>query len=331
MRLVSHHPENAFRLLFYTDAHIADRRPQSRKGDYRRDILRKLHEVTQIAQKNNVDLVINGGDLFHRKKPQVNSHFMVNVLGTLFRQMQIRHLSLVGNHDVEDGLVESVGKQPLGVLRSWGVTEIPDEGKVQIVGPVDVACFHANYATEGVLDAFQVDDFVRSPEVPTIQVVHSLLVPVKFGAFPGQPCLWWEDFKTGADIVLIGHPHVPQPVTAVDGVVFVSPGALGRADKSLHHHPQVALLWIGVDEVCVEYIQLESAKPYEEVFQVETTRLDEATDAFNVQQFVQGYLVGAELENRLTYEGLVQAVKAMPLDEPVKDKALVYLEGANNG
>jgi predicted phosphodiesterase len=338
VKLVSKPPAGSTLLVFYTDPHLADTNPESRVGDYRMDILGKLVAVWQMAQRVNTEVLICGGDLFHRKAPRDTSHYTVYLMAQLWRALKMgsmNHVSLVGNHDVRHGRVEDIEHQPLGMLKALAVLDImdsrtpkvsmgPKEGKTKLA----MMFKNADYESEGDLEAFQ---FERPDADVVVQVVHTMLMPAKSGGFPGAAWLRWEDFETPADIVLIGHPHTPFAPAVENGRVFVAPGSLGRCDKTLTHIPQVAFVWVAKDECCVQYIPIPTAKPYAEVFKQAGVELEQALGDLQVKSFVEQYLAGAELSARLTPEGLTQAICDMDMPEPVKQKALFYLGRANDG
>jgi predicted phosphodiesterase len=227
--------------------------------------------------------------------------------------------------------VEDVEHQPIGALDALGVFDIADSERIAYAFDaqhgVMLVCNHADYEAEGNLEAFQ---FERpNTEYPVVQVVHTMLMPHKSGGFPGVPWLRWEDFETPADVVLIGHPHTPYPPQEINGRVFVAPGSMGRENKTLTHTPQIACVWLTKDECCVQYVPIAAAKPYDEVFQKAGVELEKALDDLQVKSFVEQYLAGAELTERLTFEGLTQAIREMDMQEAVKERALQYLGAAH--
>ena len=104
------------RLLFVGDVHMADRSPSKRDANYRDDIFRKLEEIVEIAAKSKVDLVVFAGDLFHHKPPRDTTHRTVQQLIALMESFVVPVYVCVGNHDITEGRLESLEKQPLGVV-----------------------------------------------------------------------------------------------------------------------------------------------------------------------------------------------------------------------
>lgn len=54
------------KILYMTDTHIRGTSPRSRTDDFQQAIREKIEEVIDIAERERVDLVLHGGDLFDR-------------------------------------------------------------------------------------------------------------------------------------------------------------------------------------------------------------------------------------------------------------------------
>lgn len=61
--------EDTIRILITTDNHVGYNENDPVAGD---DSWRTFHEIMMIAKSNNVDMVLQGGDLFHVNKPSKN-------------------------------------------------------------------------------------------------------------------------------------------------------------------------------------------------------------------------------------------------------------------
>ena len=60
--------------IFRTDTHVADKSPSSWKGDYPEEIWSNLKQIGVMAQEHGVTAVLDGGDYFHVKTANRNSH-----------------------------------------------------------------------------------------------------------------------------------------------------------------------------------------------------------------------------------------------------------------
>lgn len=66
--------EDTIRILITTDNHVGYNENDPVAGD---DSWRTFHEIMMIAKSNNVDMVLQGGDLFHVNKPSKKSMYQV--------------------------------------------------------------------------------------------------------------------------------------------------------------------------------------------------------------------------------------------------------------
>ena len=91
------------KMLIIGDQHLADRPPSSRKDTYRQDILDKLVWIVEYANSMKVDLILNLGDVFHIKRSDRNSHFLVQEVARIFGASKAPVLIVPGNHDLAAG------------------------------------------------------------------------------------------------------------------------------------------------------------------------------------------------------------------------------------
>lgn len=119
------------RLGIVGDIHLSVTPPGRRTDTYLADVQAKL---TEIAQAEDVDAWLLIGDLFHHKRANRVPHSLVawvwDWITTLHTpefgtaSVTPRPVFIVpGNHDLADGSIESIERQPLGVLeRHLGVS-----------------------------------------------------------------------------------------------------------------------------------------------------------------------------------------------------------------
>src|SRR5579883_1980025 len=108
------------RILFVGDVHLADEAPRSRKDDYTSAIFDKLAQIAGIARTYDYTFFL--GDLFHKKRPENNSHSLVGrFMDTLSLFPKHKTYALVGNHDIRDGNMACLPDQPLGVIFRSGL------------------------------------------------------------------------------------------------------------------------------------------------------------------------------------------------------------------
>jgi DNA repair exonuclease SbcCD nuclease subunit len=102
--------------VFRTDTHVSDRSPASWKGDYPSEIWSNLDQIGQLALKHGAAAVLDGGDFFHVKAASKNPHALVAKSAQIHRSYPCPTFCVEGNHDISYNNLETLERQPLGVL-----------------------------------------------------------------------------------------------------------------------------------------------------------------------------------------------------------------------
>src|SRR5690606_16770357 len=102
------------------DIHLSDRPPASCTESYTDDILEMLSFVAKVEKALKVDAVVWAGDIFHHKQPSRTSHATVLKLAKVAQEYNNLWV-VTGNHDIQSDRLDSLEKQPLGVLYEAGV------------------------------------------------------------------------------------------------------------------------------------------------------------------------------------------------------------------
>lgn len=213
------------KLIYFTDSHYTNKRPRARKDDYRASIKSKLIQIDEIAKKENVDMILSGGDITHVHNEDYEIFMdLFEYHSNAFR----KHHVIAGlTHDFKSEFSTGIQKSTLGALWKTGVV---------IVHPQTL-----DFELEGI----------------KIHSSHQTICPTPFF---GHHTLY-KDFKTDAKIVLISHMHMPFGIQEVNGITFVSPGSLARNSGDQYNFnriPQVALICIDNDKIDkIEFIPLE--------------------------------------------------------------------------
>lgn len=275
-----------FNILFVNDVHIADSAPAKRTETYGEDIKAKLLEIRQIAEEQDANIALFAGDIFHHKHAHRVTHKTVNWLCEYFMGFDCPVYIVIGNHDIPDGRLESLEKQPLGVIGNLS--------NVTLMG-WDQYAFNFE-GTNPFRDDRNSDITISSiPGVPGVTIadyakpqrdqgskwhvlaVHQSVVPDK-SKLP--PVLQDKDFMhdsqdvanvTDADVILYGHEHGNHGIYARSGKLFVNLGAICRGsltESDLNREPQVFLLKLG-ETISGAPIKLKNVKPAAEVFRLE--------------------------------------------------------------
>lgn len=321
------------KLLVIGDVHLCDHSPGRRREGYKEHIFAKLEECVQIAKENEVTHVLFLGDIFHLKAANRVSHRLVQETGQLFRQFGVEVLILVGNHDITDGTLDSLEKQPLGVFRFIpNVTLLETE-------PYELDEDITTYPVPGT-SGVTIDDFaIEGTNKRDIMVVHQSIVPelskeneilhdILFDAKAVAE-------QTNINIVLYGHQHRHDGMYQIereDGskAVFSNLGSICRltiGEEDVLKVPRVLILDIADDEnrtVSPKEFKLTSVRPPDEVYLLEdhAEEKDRSKDIEDIIKKLNTTEVSA-----FSIEGVIRDVEQKrDIDEPVKQAALGLLE-----
>lgn len=125
------------RLLLVGDIHLADRPPSIRTDDYKDHILAKLWQTCELANHAEVEGVVWVGDVFHIKAASRTSHSLVQDIIEIGQSYECPWIIVPGNHDLTHDRMESLEKQPLGVIFRAGA--IKGDGEIKI-GDSSIYC-----------------------------------------------------------------------------------------------------------------------------------------------------------------------------------------------
>lgn len=315
--------------VYRTDTHVSDRSPASWRGDYPAEIWSNLEQVGQLAKLHGANAVLDGGDYFHVKAASRNPHALVSRTADIHRAYPCPTYCVEGNHDIAYNNLDSVSKQPLGVLYASGVFQhlreatFEDGGlRVRVVGVP-----YSPFRTLDELRAIQKkpgDDFL-------IAIVHQLAganPPASVEDFFGEPVFRYPDLITpdGPDVWCFGHWHKDQGIIELDGKKFVNQGALSRGAlirENIERTPQATLLEVTPSGIVTVSLPMVVSPP-EEVFDFERKDRQEK-ESLEIEQFVSTLKANVEYDATQSIEANLQA---LDFAREVRDLALDYLERA---
>lgn len=280
------------KLLFVGDIHLSDTTPRSRTDNYMAAIFIKLVQIAKIAK--GYDHVLLTGDIFHRKKPENNSHYMVGTLMDILKTFpKGRTHALVGNHDLRDGNLGRLDEQPLGVIFKTGLLDqlTHDQVWVKDGTVVQVAPLPFSYEAETNPTYYEC---ARLPGVDfLIRFTHASILPesLPFLAYKmphvGVDKIWGQSWN----LLVNGHIHHHSPVVQNGKQSFVNVGAIARGalnSWALEQTPKV----LGVE------IEKSSAK-----YTWHDLKVQKATDIFRVEDAIR------EKEQKKDLDVFVQDIK----------------------
>lgn len=315
--------------VFRTDVHVADKSPDSWKGDYPAEIWSNLEQIGELAAKHEADAVLDGGDFFHVKSPTRNSHGLVATVARLHAKYPCPVFSIEGNHDITYNNLDSLDRQPLGVLYDTGVFRHLRE-EVFARDGIQVRVVGVPYVPDRGLEFFRT--LKKQPgDTYLIAVVHALAgldPPAHVEDFFGEAVFRYRDLvlEGGPDVYCFGHWHRDQGIEQVQGRWFINQGAVSRGAlvrENLERTPKVALITADATGVRVTSVPLRVA-PASEVFDVERKeRRDQEGEV--IERFVRRLEEDIKFDPSASIEDSVAGLDFAP---EVRNLALQYLEKA---
>jgi DNA repair exonuclease SbcCD nuclease subunit len=291
--------------------------------------------VGRIAKDRGARAVLDGGDYFHVKAASRNPHALVRRTAELHRtHYNCPVYCIEGNHDITANNLDSLDRQPLGVLYETGVFGHLRE-EVFEDGPLRVRVVGVPYDPTLTLERLR--SIRKQPgDTHLVVVAHALAAekpPPDVEDFFGEPVFRYADLvqADGPDVFAFGHWHKDQGIVTIGGTHFVNQGALSRGAlvrENLTRVPQVSILDFDLSGLSVTAIPLNVA-PAEEVFDLERKARQEDKRR-DIEQFVLQLVSGARVDPSLDVEANVRALGG-DFARAVQDRALAYLERAGVG
>lgn len=320
-------PRIAF--VFRTDTHVCDRSPSSWKGDYPAEIWGNLDQIGEFARKHEARAVLDGGDYFHVKAASRNPHSLVIRSIAVQKTYPCPTYCVEGNHDIAYNQLDTIDKQPLGVLYEGGTfhhlrDQVFEDGDFRV--RVVAMPYSPNRTVEELLALRKQpgDDFL-------IAIVHGLAAkepPAKVADFFGEPVFRYGDLVTddGPDVWCFGHWHKDQGLVTLGSKQFVNLGAVSRGaliNENTMRTPKVAL--IEVEKLGIKLTELPLiVAPAADVFDFEKKERAEQ-ETRNIDQFI------VQLQNEVRVDlttSIEESVEGLDFAQDVRAAALEYLERA---
>ena len=245
------------RLLLFSDTHFRGVNPVGRTDDIVETQKRKWNNIVDIAINNEVNVVLQAGDLFDNPNPSVSILNMFAGLLVDLHDNNIPFFTIAGQHDMlmrspdldrtAMGLFESFGV--LDILGTWGV---PFGDDIYLHG-------HSYF-----------DDYKKLEPRKNkfnILVTHDMIGNEPL--FPGHELTDAEKFLQTYkefDIILCGDYHYPFKFKSKDGRYIVNTGCLlrlTRLEKDMNRNPFVYVVDTETDKWKKCYV---GAEPTEKVF-----------------------------------------------------------------
>ncbi|MGM0471697.1 MAG: metallophosphoesterase family protein [Bacillota bacterium] len=257
------------KLLVLTDTHIRGTTPQNRLDDFPLALQDKLLEVQEIAQREDVDLILHAGDMFDRPDtaPSVVSEFV-----QILRGFDCPIYVVAGNHDLYGQNPTTLPRTMLGLLGASGIVELLNLNQVEIIESDGITLqlegtpYYYNLDSQEGLTDYLLDK--RSNVDYAIKVIHGMLLAQPFSIEMNHTLL--DDIKeTEADITISGHYHTGFGVEKLAADKYaLNPGSLvriGAYPSELKRQPQVAIIELTADNIDIKLVPLSEAQAGKDV------------------------------------------------------------------
>lgn len=302
------------RFLFYTDVHLSGRNPRHRIDDFPTAILCKLVEIYEIAKSEECEFVLFGGDMF-------NAHriFSFPVLARAMDAVcdsELVTYAIVGQHEIYGYNPKTLESSTLGFF----VSRCPRYQLVWepvVVGTGEVR-LHSCHVWEDLM--------VKEPTTPdgcvNVLMAHCLLSDRKRAFETIQTKDFGESERCNYCLVLSGDLHCGFEAHKHRDTWFVNPGAIARkAMDEISRNPQIAVIDISRNSIPkIKYVELQSAKPGNEVFGQTFLELVREMEDFDASDFVNE-MDKFEME-AIDVHDLIQKVGEQ---QKVRSEVLTYL------
>ena len=325
------------RFLTSSDEHLSDQNPSSyRKDNYRDAILEKLAWQGELAKRFSATSVLRGGDYWHVKA--ANKTTMASLVKSIdiHKQYVCPTYAIVGNHDLSNNDIETIDRQPAGVLFKSEIFSQLDE-RVFTSRSLSVRVIKVSYTTD--LSEGGLQDKVKkcSNHTYTIAVVHALasMSPSeKIQSYFGERILDYRDlvFDGCPDVYVFGHYHKDQGIVDHCGVKFVNLGAISRGSltfENLERKPKVSLIKLNSQGISIE----EHVVPHRDASEVFDTEKKEKIDNARrgIDEFIVKLKANTDMSSNNHVQDRINNFQNSDFPSDLKKKMLEVMHAAESG
>ena len=272
------------KVIIVGDVHLDHRKVKSRIDNYMESSLLDFKETLKIAKAQKADAIIYLGDIFEISvvTPELES-LVLNTLrcDDYGDPWPFKIYSLYGNHDV-DNVVSKLSKTSLNTLFASGFMI-----NTNYIEDLSISCIQW---------AERVDEEIKSGLLlendTAVVLAHAYIADKPNEYVPGTNSFSDIDVHEDTKLVVAGHFHYFMDFVREDGKRFINPGSLSRRNyknDDIERQVQVLSLLIDPENKSVEkieYIPVESALPYDQIFDLEKKEI-ENQDKKDVKQFTK--------------------------------------------
>lgn len=308
------------KILFFTDTHLQEIPISSRKDNYLESIIKKIEEIKDIANNENVDYVLFGGDFF--SKPSPSDEVIIKLIQILKKFNSRPIITILGNHDIEGRNPDTYNRKAVKILEEAHLVKVLKEGENYPPFNTEIEIQGVNYKNGVDFDPNLLKVEKKRKGLVLIQMVHSYVLPFK--TYFQTISLEELSKITEADIILIGHYHDGFGERKVNGKIFICPGSIARDSiNQFNRIPQVVLIKIDGSKIETQFIKLKNVLKKEEIESKEIKEIEN----FIFKDFFQS-LQGKNIESFEPEKIIDEILKDENVDQEIKDEVLKRYEEA---
>lgn len=300
------------KLLLVGDFHLADSAPASRKDDYRAAGLRKLDQIVELANSSAVDVVLFLGDIFHRKRPNSVSHYLVNEINVRLGRLFSDPYLLVGNHDAT--AEKALQFFPVSNLNLHRMLE------PVVLDGWKFLPYHALLPLDTPIDRLRAMLGDHDPRKSIVLCHIDLLVDLNYYAF-GEVSIQ-DAIAINPAFLFFGHIHKRYGPVMHDNTTVFNPGPVMRTSLDESANDAIAVALIDLDQASFKLHRL-AVEPVEAVFKLElaaTQKRRRIERSEMVDRLSQMEFPAVSIDN------VAIALATTKMSEPARRKAMSLLE-----
>ena len=282
--------------IYLQDSHIKGKNSTFRIGNYYSDMLLKIQEVIDLSVEKKVDAVIHGGDLFNGN---MVSTVMIDDIVDRIEKAKIPWKIVWGNHDQINHSSDLSNASALAHIfrRSKFISHLEEiKDNKSIIKGFD---YYHNIEEDIKEKGLYYSDKTKKWK---IAIVHAFITEKPF--LPQVMHIPIQDISSDYDVILVSHNHQQFGIKTKGKTKYINIGCLGRQSiQEAKTTPQV--LFIDTDKQEIYPIILKTAKPKEEVFDLEKVEEIKKYEK-DIDNFIES-LNSAKVEG-LNLRGLVESI-----------------------
>lgn len=301
------------KFLYQQDGHFKGKNPGGRLDNYSESWLIKFQEYLDLGDEYEVDAYLDGGDLFDI--PNISNIFLDRIID-MIEEKGKPYYALYGNHcQIGQNIGTSQGTSLAHTFR-----------RSKLIQPMWALVKPKNYCIGGFDYYFGIEEDIKKEGINfkntgwKIAIVHAFITPKPF--LPEVSHIVYDEIKTNADLVLVAHYH-EQWEKEHEGTTFLDIGNLGRCARS-EYKIKPSCLFINTDKREWKQIELKSAKPGNEIFDLEKIKEEKEFDK-NINNFISS-LQSTKVQSLNIKDRIKEVCKKQKIEKEVQDLIMENIE-----